>query len=116
MGFLDGIFKPLPGGTEIGNTLRKVAYEVSGGVLGNGSAKITQVDYDLTNLSDSEYLAKYGKTKAGVVDPTVTPNPDIYAVDQQIRGGINKPSSIWLTVWGFIKKWWWLVLPFPVVL
>lgn len=116
MGFLDGIFKPLPGGTEEGNTIRKIAYELSGGILGNGSAKITQVDYDLKNLTDAEYLAKYGKTKTGIVDPTVTPNPEIYAVDQQLRQGLNKPSSVWLTVWGFIKKWWLVLLPLPVAL
>ncbi|BFG69616.1 hypothetical protein KACHI17_04970 [Sediminibacterium sp. KACHI17] len=111
MSFFEDLFgKSLPEGTPAGNLLRKVSYELTGGLLGNGAAKITQVEYDLTNLSDSDYIAKYGETKTGIKQ-NVMPNPNITAVDQQIRTRKHATSPIWQTVWIFCKRFWFLVVP-----
>lgn len=117
MSFFDDLFgKPLPGGTPSGNLLRKVANEVSGGLLGNGALKITQVDYDIENLNDADYIAKYGKTKTGVPVEGVKPNSSIMAIDQQLRSGVNAKSSFWVTLVGLCKRFWWLVLPLLILL
>lgn len=117
MAFWEDIFgKSLPEGTPMGNLLRKVSNDLTGGFLGNGAARISQTDYDIKNLTDDEYIAKYGKTKTGVVKTDVNPNPNIYAVDQQLRAGINKKSGVLITAWAMAKRFWFLVFPLVVLL
>lgn len=41
-GFLKKLFKRKPGGTMIGNLLRKVSNQMTGGVLGNGMMKLQE--------------------------------------------------------------------------
>lgn len=117
MSFFDDIFgKSLPGGTPAGNLLRKVSRDISGGVLGNGAMLISQVDYDQQNLSDADYVAKYGKTKTGVTVEGVTPDSSIMAVDQQRRMGVNKSPTWWITVKSLARRYWFLVIPALIVL
>lgn len=111
MGFFEDIFgEALPEGTPAGNLLRKALNETTGGVLGNGAAKISQIDYDLQKLTDQEYIAKYGKTKAGIPVPNVVPNPEIMAVDQQLRTGVNAKSGFWITFKSLAKRYWFFLL------
>lgn len=113
MSFFADLFAPIPGGTPVGNKIRDVANELSGGLLGNGAMIISQTDYDIKNLSDSDYIAKYGKTKTGVPVAGVTPNPNIMAVEQQLKSGVNSTSSVKVTLKGLFERYW-LLLIFPL--
>lgn len=81
MGFLSNIFKRKPGGTFVGNLLRKTANTVAGAipfvggiaskVVGQGAMMITQEQADKRDLSDEDYYNKYGQYKDGRVKPPV---------------------------------------------
>lgn len=81
MGFLKDIFKRKPGGTMVGNLIRGAAKTAvntfvpgAGALIGNGAMMITQEQADLRDLSDHDYMAKYGVAKDGTVPrPTVVP-------------------------------------------
>lgn len=117
MSFFKNLFKRKPGGTFFGNLLRGVANKATGGLLGNGAMMISQEDADKRDLSDADFIAKYGKTKTNVPVQSVQPNPNIMSVSQSLdnntKNQVNdgKRQALMET----IKKRWYLVL-FPVVL
>ncbi len=75
MSFLGNLFKRKPGGTVLGNILRKTANTVAGvipfvggvasKIVGQGAMMISQEDADKRDLSDADYVAKYGVLKDG---------------------------------------------------
>jgi hypothetical protein len=95
MAGIKGLFKRKPGGTVFGNALRGIVKAAAGAVpfigpslsqaVGNGAMMISQEEYDLRNLPDAEYQAKYGTTKTGAVVPSITQTqPQIMTVEQRI--------------------------------
>jgi hypothetical protein len=122
MAFLGGLFKRKPGGTMLGNLIRGAANKASGGVLGNGSMMITQDQADLRDLTDADYVAKYGKTKTGVLMPKVVPNSNIYSVEQQkdiaaanaLKNGVSAGS--WGKFLDFLKTHALMVVLFVIAL
>lgn len=105
MSLLANVFKRKPGGTLLGNALRKVVKTAAGYIpgvgpivsqfVGNGTMMISQEEYDLKNLSDADYQAKYAKSKTGVVVPNAIPQPQVMTLEQtidQIRAQNAKPS------------------------
>ena len=85
MGFLGGLFKKKAGGTMVGNLLRGVANKATNGILGNGAGIINQEQEDILYLPDTDFIAKYGYTKAviqkqmetGVAPPVLLPTANI---------------------------------------
>lgn len=81
MGFLKNIFKRKPGGTFVGNLLRKTANTVAGAIpfvggiaskiVGQGAMMISQEEADKRDLSDEDYYNKYGQYKDGRVKPPI---------------------------------------------
>ncbi|WP_143306855.1 hypothetical protein [Chitinophaga vietnamensis] len=75
MSFLGNLFKRKPGGTFFGNLLRKTANTVAGAIpfvggiaskiVGQGAMMISQEEADKRDLSDADYVAKYGQMKDG---------------------------------------------------
>lgn len=120
---LKDLFKRKPGGTFVGNLLRGAANKASGGVLGNGAMMITQEQADIRDLSNDAYIAKYGKTKEGVIVAPQSVNNQIASVDQRFDAA-GKPvlkeaaKPIWKKalsalvsglaiaggVWGLLRK------------
>lgn len=94
MGGIKELFKKKPGGTFLGNALRGVvkaaagAIPVVGGTVAQmvGNGVMTQEEYDLKNLSDSDYQSKYGITKTGAKAPQVSEiQPQIQTIEQRIE-------------------------------
>ena len=83
MSFIDDLFAPKVGGNETGNLIRKFVHENVSPLLGNGRGIINQQQYDLKNLSDSDYSAKYAETKTGLKVAGVIPNSDIMDIKQK---------------------------------
>lgn len=93
MAFLGGLFKKKAGGSLVGNLIRAA----TGGVTG---APPTQYDIDKRDLSDSDFLKKYGTDKNGVPQsvpgagatpaPSSAPIPEGYFRD---KDGTLKPNS-----------------------
>lgn len=114
--FLGGLFKRKPGGTFFGNLLRKTAGAATGGILGNGAMMISQEDADKRDLSDSDYIAKYGMTKAGAVIPTIQPQRQILPVQQQLDNSLKqqfdkaKEDTKKKGFKEFLNKYWWALL------
>ncbi|PSL43412.1 hypothetical protein CLV51_108101 [Chitinophaga niastensis] len=79
MSFLGNLFKRKPGGTLLGNILRKTGSTVAGiipfvggvasKIVGQGAMMISQEDADKRDMSDSDYQAKYGVQKDGRAIP-----------------------------------------------
>jgi hypothetical protein len=117
MAFLSFLFDRKVGGTTLGNTIRDVAHTFSP-FLGNGGGKLTQEQADLTDLSDELFIAKYGKTKNGVLVPSVKANPDIKSIKQAFNDAKANPTKA--TIWALIKKCWYLIplilIPFGFVI
>ncbi|MEZ2445928.1 hypothetical protein AB6805_29640 [Chitinophaga sp. RCC_12] len=75
MSFLGNLFKRKPGGTVLGNILRKTGSTVAGiipfvggvasKIVGQGAMMISQEDADKRDLSDADFMAKYGVQKDG---------------------------------------------------
>jgi hypothetical protein len=102
MSFQD-LFKRQVGGTKLGNIIRDIANKESGGVIGNGAMMISVKEYDLKNLSESDYIAKYAKTKTGVPVAGVNPNLEIASVEMQIKDSANNVNKDLILV--NVKKW-----------
>lgn len=102
-----GLFKRKPGGTLIGNLLRGVAKNATGGALGNGAMMISQEDADRRDLSDNDFSAKYGKTKTGVVLGTPA-NPNITSPEQSLTNSTKEQiaKAEKETYWKLAKKYW----------
>jgi len=99
MGFLSGLFKKKAGGTMVGNLLRGVVNKATNGILGNGAGIINQEQEDILYLPDTDFIAKYGYTKAviqkqmetGVAPPPLIPiNP---AQSNQIETTNSNPMQ-----------------------
>ncbi len=119
MGFFDDLLQRKPGGTLVGNIFRQVASQSTDGVLGQGANLMTWAEYDLLNMSEADYVAKYGTHKNGQIVPGVVPNPDIktaYQRQQEIQNGQVQTSKA-QSVANVLQKYWWLVLiPFGLII
>ncbi|MBO9731165.1 MAG: hypothetical protein J7623_21180 [Chitinophaga sp.] len=83
MSFLGNLFKRKPGGTFMGNLLRKTANTVAGAIpfvggiaskiVGQGAMMISQEEADKRDLSDADYMTKYGQQKDGRPIPVFNP-------------------------------------------
>lgn len=116
------LFKRKPGGTFLGNLVRKAASQATGGVLGKGSLKISQNEYDLKNLNDQDFTQKYGKNKTGSIT-TGSTNPDIKTIDQQISEIQDQQhneagkSTLMATLKMYFKKFWYvLIVPGGIII
>lgn len=71
MSFLSNLFKRKVGGTAVGNALRVFAGAYTGGAMGNGRMMITDLEADKRDLSEADFVTKYGMTKALAVPGTL---------------------------------------------
>lgn len=119
MGFFEDLFQRKPGGTLVGNIFRQVSSQSTDGVLGQGANLMTWAEYDLLNMSDADYVAKYGAQKNGQIVAGVVPNPDIktlYQKQQEIQTG-QATASKNQSIGNVLKKYWWLALiPFGLII
>lgn len=94
MSFLSDMFQRKPGGTTAGNFLRGLLSTITNGNLGTGAGMITQKQADARDLTDSEFIAKYGENKRGVPIAGVTPNPNIKSAQQAYDSMGNPQASV----------------------
>jgi hypothetical protein len=105
MSFLTDLFQRKPGGTAAGNFLRGIVSVVTNGNMGTGAGMITQEQADIRDLTDSEFIAKYAKTKRGVPVAGVTPNPNIKSQDQAWNDAGSGTPSVFNPV-ALVQNYW----------
>lgn len=101
-----GLFDKEVGGSILGNFLRDTANKISP-MLGNGEYKINQKQYDFINLSDNQYLQKYGITKNGQIVAGTILQPNIKDKNQMfdyLGHDISLKAKLKLT-WAVIKQY-----------
>ena len=111
MGLFGDIFKRKPGGTFVGNLLRGGAKAVAnvfvpggGALVGNGAMMITQEDADKRDLTDAQFIAKYGLTKAGLPPQNGALKETFGAALNGAINGVNNLNNAGLSPTGTITS------------
>ena len=94
MGFLGNLFKKKPGGTLVGNILRGVASNATGGILGSGAGRIelgqTQTNKELA-LAQGQVVPTVGQQALQIAGTAIASTPEGQAAIQKTIWQKYKP-------------------------